>query len=115
MSSTAIGTLGHPHPAERFIRSPFYVNASDLGASSAVTITQPAGGRYLRLRGNLDFYYCAGSTGVSTGTATNGSGSALVPLQSGGVELDLASTAATTAFSVMSTAACHLTQEWWAA
>lgn len=120
MSSTAIGTLGHPHPAEAFFRAPTCVYAQDLGVSSANVLTFPPtfGARYVRLTGNLDFYVNWGSTGVSTAASTansTGGQSLLVSLQSGGRLFDISSTLATTSASVMSTAASHITAEWWAA
>lgn len=120
MASTAIGTLGHPHPAEAFFRAPACVYAQDLGASSANVLTLPPtfGARYLRLSGNLDFYVNFGSTNVSTAASSAGSTggqSLLISLQSGGRLFDISSTLATTAASVMSTGASHITAEWWAA
>lgn len=116
MSSTLIANTGLLHANDLFIKGPNYVNVTDLGVSSAVTISYPGGGRYLRLSANFDFYVKWGSTGVSTGGAiTDGTGSEVVALQSGGVYRDMVSSNATTAISVMSTAACHLTQMWWTA
>lgn len=114
MSSTVAPNPGHPHANEVFLRAPLYVNAIDMGASSAVTIPIPAGTPYVRLAGNLDFYVRWGDTGVSTGTASNGSGSELVPLTAGGIFRNIGSSNGTTAISVMSTAASHLTAMWWA-
>lgn len=120
MASTAIGTLGHPHPGELFLRAPTCVLSQDLGASSANSLTLPPnlGARYCRLSANLDLYVNWGSTGVSTAASTassTGGQSLLIPVQSGGRMFDIASTLATTAASIMSTAAAHVTAEWWAA
>lgn len=116
MASTSVGNLGHPHPAETFWRAPNFVNSQDLGASSAVSITLPSAGvRYCRISANLDLYVKFGSTGVSTAAASDGTASILIPLQSGGRTFDIASTLATTAASIMSTAASHASIEWWTA
>lgn len=112
MSSTAIAFRGLTQ--NDFIKAPNWVNVTDLGVSSAVTITLPVGASFLELKANFDFYVKWGTTGVSTaGAVTDGSGSELIPVQSGGVRRNIGTTVGTTAISVMSTAACHLTQVWW--
>lgn len=108
MSSTAIAFRGNV--ANDFIHSPNWVNASDLGVSSAVTITIPTGAQLVELRGNFDFYVCWGTTGVSTSSTNGGGASELVSVQSGGVRRNIG---ASSAISVMSTAACHMSQAWW--
>lgn len=113
MASTSVFPTGLPNYALAAARAPNYVNASDLGISSAVTLTIPAGVQVVELKANFDFYVCWGSTGVSTGTASAGTASELIPVQSGGVRRNIGSSLGTTAISVMSTAACHLTQVWW--
>lgn len=111
MSSTLIANTGLKQ--SDFIKAPNWVNASDLGVSSAVTITIPAAVSFVELKANFDFYVKWGSTGVSTAAAIDGTGSELIPVQSGGVRRNIGTSVGTTSISVMSTAACHLTQAWW--
>ena len=111
MSSTTILPTGITR--ESFVRAPNYVNLTLLGASSANNVTVPAGCQMVELRGSLDFYVKWGSTAVSTGVTTDGTGSELVSVYSGGVRRCIASSLGTTAISVMSTAACNLSQAWW--
>ncbi len=118
MASTTVGTLAHPHPNEAFWRTPNWVSAVDVtAASSATALTMPstnAGLRFLRITGNFDYYISIGSTGVTTASTQAGGASIYVPVQSGGRCFDIASTVATTAIAVMSTAASHICVEGWA-
>lgn len=112
MSSTAVAWLGVKNVD--FLHAPNYVNVTALGASSAVTLTIPAGAVLVELKASLvDVYVKWGSTGASTGAASDGTGSELVPLQSAGIRRNIGSTFATTSISVISTAAGTLTQSWW--
>jgi hypothetical protein len=111
MSSTAVPATGIP--IGTFIKAPAYVNFLVLGASSANNLTVPPGCQHVELRGSQDFFVKWGSTGVSTATATDGTASELITLQSGGVRRRISSSLGTTAISVLSTAACNLTQAWW--
>lgn len=111
MSSTTIFPTGIAPGT--FIRAPNYVNLTLLGASSAVNVTVPPGCQMVELRGSLDFYVKWGTTGVSTGVTTDGTGSELVSVYSGGVRRNIASSLGTTSISVMSTAACNMSQAWW--
>lgn len=111
MSSTTIYPVGIAPGT--FIRAPNYVNMSALGVSSAVTITVPPGCQMVELKADFNFYVKWGSTGVSTGAASDGTGSELIPVNGGGVRRNIASSLGTTSISVMSTAACNLSQAWW--
>ena len=113
MASTSVFDTGLPNYAACYVRAPNFVNASDLAASSAVTISIPAGVAFVELKANFDFYVCWGSTGVTTSSTASGGASELIPVQSGGIRRSIGSTLGTTSISVMSTAACNLSLAWW--
>jgi len=114
MSSTAIFNTGLRYPTDMFPRAPNWVNASVMTlASSAASIPIPVGAQFVRLACVEDFYVSFGSTGVSTGASTGGAASEFVPKHSPIVR-SIGSTLATTAISVISTAAAAtVTQSWW--
>ena len=114
MASTAFANTGLIGPNDTFIRAPNYVNNTALSASAA-SITIPAGGKYVRVTGNADFFVKWGTTAVSTAAATDGSASEYINVQSGGALRDIGSTLGTTAISVYSTSVCAITQSWWCA
>ena len=115
MASTAISNTGMHSHADFFPRAPNWVNVTQItAASSAASLTLPAGASYVRLTGDVDFYVKWGSTAVSTGAVTDGSGSERVNVQAGGVQRNISSTSVTTAIAIMSTlASCAVTQSWW--
>ena len=114
MSSTSIFGTGLRYPQESFPRAPNHINTSVMTlASSAASLTIPAGAQYVRLAGTEDFFALWGSTDVSTGAHSTGLGSEYVP-KNAPILRSIGSTLGTTAISVISTAAaCTVTQSWW--
>ena len=89
-----------------------YVTHVTLAASTAQTITVPAGYRFVCINANTTLYACfTGTAVVPSGAVTDGTGSCLMP----GFRYLGASSgqAALTSFSVISPGVGIATFEWW--
>lgn len=97
------GRLAFPVPTD-------YVDARVLAANTAETLTKPTGAKFLRLRGNLLFYYNFNTTAaVPAADITNGTASVAVGA-SAFVEFSVENIASV---SVVAPAATIVTAEWW--
>lgn len=86
-----------------------YVDARSLAANTAETFTKPEGARFVRLSGNLLFYYNTRGTAVAPTDISDGSASVanVISMRSMFCVDSVAS------ISVVAPAATLVTAEWW--
>ena len=86
-----------------------YVDAKSLAANVAETFTKPVGARFVRLTGNLVFYFNPRGTAVAPTDINNGSASVAVP--AGLRQMFCVDEVAS--ISVVAPATTLVTAEWW--
>ena len=115
MASTLAFGTGVRDPYFDTFRAPNYVNSMSMPlASSANSVTIPAGMQFMKISASNDIYINWKSTGVSTGAAADGTASEFVPAAAGYLIRNIGSSLGTTAISIMSTAALtYVSVAWW--
>ena len=86
-----------------------YVDAKSLAANVAESFAKPSGARFVRLTGNLLFYFNARGTAVAPTDISNGSASTTTPV---GVR-QMFCVDGIASISVVAPAVTLVTAEWW--